>query len=90
MASWDSGGQAQRLLEVGQPASSLTPEWSRSYPALWDSEAASPMVPVIVCAFSLSAIIEYLLCAGPAWALQMLKRVRLSLCLQGAQSNEDR
>lgn len=34
-------------------------------------KAASPMVPVTACVFSLSTIIEHILCAGPAKTLEM-------------------
>lgn len=46
-------------------------------------KAALSMVPTIACVFILSAIIEYLLCAGLEWR-------RLGLCLRETQSNGDR
>lgn len=79
LVGWDSGGQTEKL--GGGGASPPTLGSSRNHPAFWGPEAASPMVPVIVCPFSLSTIIEHLLCAGPALALEMLTWMRLGLCL---------
>lgn len=64
LAEWDSEGQAEKL--GGGAASPPTLGSSNYHPAFWDPGVASPMVPVIVCTFSLSTIIEHLLCAGPA------------------------
>lgn len=74
---WGSRGQAQRL--GGGGAARIHRLWGQAGIILLSGtqKAASPMVPVIACAFILSTIVEHLLYAGLAWALAKLQWMRL-------------